>query len=120
MAWHDETVPGKGWVELRATIARFRPETAFLVIRADVLVDAQSTFWDEYEGGNPVALQKAIMGRLKTARITRAAIQRRDRLLRRMTTFSPGREGWLDFWSTVLDVPVLELYRWEVQKSKTQ
>ena len=117
MAWKDSTVPGKGWVELRAAAARLRSEWVLIV--ADVKVSTNDPLWAAYEGENFYAIQKAIMGRLKTADITRGSVARREVLLRRIAIDrGAGIDGWLDFWAEVLKVDVLKVYRWDIKSHK--
>lgn len=117
MAWKTSTVPGKGWVELRGSTARLRSEWVKIV--ADVKVSTNSPIWEAYEGENFYAIQKAIMGRLKTAQIIRGAVIKREVLLRRIAIDrGAGVDGWLDFWAETLKVDVLSVARWDVSRHK--
>lgn len=119
MPWHDSTVPGRGWIDLRAVTSRSRLDYVFVV--AEVRVSTEDPIYANYPEDSPnmVKVQRAIMGRLRTATVVRGSIQRRARLLVRMTQYGPGLEGWLDFWSETLGVNVLSVKRWDVTHPPT-
>lgn len=110
-------------MDLRATVQRLRGwkpgEPELVKIVADVDVSTEDQIWKAYEGENAMAIQKAIMGRLKKARIIRGEVQRKERLLRFIAVDrGPTQEGWLDFWSELLGVNVLRVHRWDATRNK--
>lgn len=117
MAWKEASVPGKGWVQLRAAVARLRAE--YVQASAEIRVEVDDPVWKLYAGPNWQIIQEALAEGLLEADITRGAVQRRARLLRRIAVQrSSGEAGWLEFWSETLDVTVLEVYRWDVRSVK--
>ena len=118
MPWHDATVPGRGWVELRATTQRVRTESGFVVAYAEVLVSVEQRI---VSGENYQLMQQAIRNRQRTVRITRGASVRKARLLVRIEApRAPGKQGWLEFWSETLGVECLDVYRWDVRRGRQE
>lgn len=116
MAWHDDTVPGRGWVELRAVTSRVRTDYTQISCDCRVRTD-DATARRIVSSENHQKLQDAIRRRQQSVRITRGAVQRKDRLLVRIAApRAPGKQGWLDFWSEQMGITVIEVYRWDVRK----
>ena len=116
MAWHTSTVPGRGWVELRAVTRRIR--TDYTAISCDCRVRTDdATARRIVSSENHKKLQETIRRRQASVRITRGAVQRKDRLLVRIEApRASGKQGWLDFWSEQMGITVIEVYRWDVRK----
>lgn len=117
MAWHDATVPGRGWIDLRATVARIGtrfPDT-YVALSCDMLVSVQNRI---HSAENFKKLQAAVTRRNQTVRIIRgASIHYPSRLLTQVAVQrAPGKQGWLDFWSEQMGITALEVYRWDVRR----